>query len=184
MRIIAGSAGRKTIKVPGAVARPTTDFVRQAMFSILGESVIDAPVADLFSGSGALGLEALSRGASSCVFVDDSHQATKIIRDNLVTTGLTGGRIVLSDVLTFLKRDIGSYGLIFADPPYAKSPLDTEWIGKILNSGFLEPRLSDNGIFYSEISRTTATPDAPAWKLIDRRNYGSSSILLYQKCGA
>ncbi len=71
MRIIAGRAGRIAIKVPPAVARPTTDFVRQAIFSILGERVENARALDLFAGSGAIGLEALSRGAASCVFVDE-----------------------------------------------------------------------------------------------------------------
>ena len=70
MRIIAGKAGRIAIKVPSAVARPTTDFVRQAVFSILGERVGNSRVLDLFAGSGALGLEALSRGASVCTSAD------------------------------------------------------------------------------------------------------------------
>ena len=70
MRIIAGKAGRLAIKVPQAVARPTTDFVRQAIFSILGDRVDESRVLDLFAGSGAIGLEALSRGAKTCTFVD------------------------------------------------------------------------------------------------------------------
>ena len=83
MRIIAGKAGRTAIRVPAAVARPTTDFVRQAVFSILGERVDGARTLDLFAGSGALGLEALSRGAASCVFVDEHHQAIRTIGENL-----------------------------------------------------------------------------------------------------
>lgn len=180
MRIIAGSAGRMAIKVPHDVARPTTDFVRQAMFSILGERIIDARMADLFAGSGALGLEALSRGASSCVFVDESHQAAKIIRQNLETTRLSGGRVMQSEVLSFLKKDQQCYDLIFADPPYAKHPLDTEHIGKLLSSGLLLPRLEKDGLFYAEVAKATATPEHPDWTLIDRRHYGSSAILLYQ----
>ena len=83
MRIIAGTAGRIAIKVPSAVARPTTDFVRQAIFSILGEKVENARVLDLFAGSGALGLEALSRGANTCTFVDEHRQAVNVINENL-----------------------------------------------------------------------------------------------------
>jgi 16S rRNA (guanine966-N2)-methyltransferase len=168
------------IKVPNDVARPTTDFVRQAMFSILGERIIDARIADLFAGSGALGLEALSRGASSCVFVDESHQAIKIIRQNLTTTKLEGGRVMQSDVLTFLKRDTARYDLIFADPPYAKNPLDTEHVGKILQSGLLLPRLEIDGLFYAEVAKANASPVHPDWHLVDRRHYGGSAILLYQ----
>lgn len=180
MRIIAGSAGRMAIKVPHDVARPTTDFVRQAMFSILGELVLDATIADLFAGSGALGLEALSRGASSCVFVDESHQAVKIIRQNLASTGLSGGRAQQSQVLSFLRKDQLQYQLIFADPPYAKHPLDTEHIGKLLQSGLLLPRLAADGLFYAEVAKTTNSPEHPDWTLIDRRHYGGSAILLYQ----
>src|SRR5690606_13224230 len=105
MRIIAGKAGRLAIKVPSAVARPTTDFVRQAIFSILAERVVDARVLDLFAGSGALGLEALSRGARSCVFVDEHRQAATVIAENLKRARLEGGRVVRSEAATFLKRD-------------------------------------------------------------------------------
>jgi 16S rRNA (guanine966-N2)-methyltransferase len=180
MRIIAGTAGRMAIKVPQAVARPTTDFVRQAMFSILGELVIGARTADLFAGSGALGLEALSRGASSCTFVDESHQAAKVIRQNLDSTHLSGGRIVQSEVLSFLKKEQQTYQLIFADPPYAKHPLDTEHINKLLQSGLLLPRLEADGLFYAEVAKSTASPEHPDWTLVDRRHYGSSAILLYR----
>ena len=83
MRIIAGTAGRLAIKVPKAVTRPTTDFVRQAIFSILGTKVEGAAVLDLFAGSGAIGLESLSRGAASCTFVDEHRQAEIVIRENL-----------------------------------------------------------------------------------------------------
>lgn len=180
MRIIAGTAGRMAIKVPDEVARPTTDFVRQAMFSILGERIISARVADLFAGSGALGLEALSRGADSCVFVDESHQSIKIIRQNLTTTKLPGARVMQAEVLSFLKRDTARYDLIFADPPYAKHPLDTEHIGKLLDSGLLLPRLENDGIFYAEVAKTTPSPQHTDWTLVDRRHYGGSAILLYQ----
>lgn len=180
MRIIAGSAGRMAIKVPHEVARPTTDFVRQAMFSILGERVIDADIADLFAGSGALGLESLSRGARSCIFVDESHQAMKTIRQNLVATKLEGGRVMQSDVIAFLKRDTQQYDLIFADPPYAKHPLDIEHISKLLHSGWLLPRLKSDGLFYAEVAKSTVSPEHPDWDLMDRRHYGGSSILLYQ----
>lgn len=181
MRIIAGSAGRMAIKVPQAVSRPTTDLVRQAMFSILGEKVIDARVLDLFAGSGALGLEALSRGATSCVFVDASNAAVTTIRKNIESTKLLQGRVICAEALKFLKKDSGSYQLIFADPPYAKHPLDTEWISQLLQSGQLAPRLADDGIFYAEVAKTTTTPEHADWTLIDRRHYGGSAILLYQK---
>jgi 16S rRNA (guanine966-N2)-methyltransferase len=179
MRIIAGSAGRIAIKVPPAVARPTTDFVRQAIFSILGERVENARVLDLFAGSGAIGLEALSRGAASCVFVDEHRQACAVIGENLVKTRLVGGRAVKADVASFLKRDSASYDLIFADPPYWKHHGDKDHIGDLLKSGLLSPRLAADGWLIAEVSSSQSSPLSEDFTLIDRREYGGSAILLY-----
>jgi 16S rRNA (guanine966-N2)-methyltransferase len=179
MRIIAGKAGRLAIKVPAAVARPTTDFVRQALFSILGERVENARVLDLFAGSGALGLEALSRGAATCCFVDEHRQATQIISENLAKSRLPGGQVVRADVATFLRRDVALYDLIFADPPYWKNAGDTDHIGKLLASGLLQPRLATDGWFIAELSAHQASPLVDGWRLVDRRTYGSCAILLY-----
>ena len=85
-----------------------------------------------------------------------------------------------SDVISFLKRDSLQYDLIFADPPYAKHPLDTEHVGKLLHSGLLLPRLKSDGLFYAEVAKSTASPEHPDWNLMDRRHYGGSAILLYQ----
>lgn len=179
MRIIAGTAGRIAIKVPSAVARPTTDFVRQAIFSILGEKVINARVLDLYAGSGAIGLEALSRGAASCLFVDEHRQSCAVITENLTKTRLANGRAVKSDVPTFLKRDAASYDLIFADPPYWKNRSDKDHIGDILKSGLLLPRLAPHALFIAEVSASQPSPAADGLVLTDRREYGGSAILWY-----
>ena len=179
MRIIAGKAGRLAIKVPKSVARPTTDLVRQALFSILGEIVDGARVLDLFAGSGALGLEALSRGAASCVYVDEHRQATGIIGENLAKSKLEGGRVVQSEALAFLRRDTGSYDLIFADPPYVKHPGDRDHVKALLESDVLAPRLANGGWFIAEISASQRSPEAAGWTLNDRREYGGCAILLY-----
>jgi 16S rRNA (guanine966-N2)-methyltransferase len=179
MRIIAGKAGRLAIKVPQAVARPTTDFVRQAIFSILGDRVDESRVLDLFAGSGAIGLEALSRGASTCTFVDEHRQANAVIQQNLEKTKLTGGRVVKSDVQGFLKRDMTSYDLIFADPPYWQHHGDKDHIGDLLASGLIASRLAPDGCFVAEISAHQPSPDGAALSLIDRREYGGSAVLLY-----
>jgi 16S rRNA (guanine966-N2)-methyltransferase len=180
MRIIAGTAGRIAIKVPSAVARPTTDFVRQAIFSILGERVENARVLDLFAGSGAIGLEALSRGAASCVFVDEHRQACAVIAGNLTKTRLERGRAVKAEVVSFLKRDTAAYDLIFADPPYWKHHGDKNHVGDLLQSGLLAPRLAPGGWFIAEISANQTTPAAEGFTLTDRREYGGSAILLFQ----
>lgn len=183
MRIIAGRAGRVAIKVPAAVARPTTDFVRQALFSILGEIVRDARVLDLFAGSGALGLEALSRGAASCTFVDEHRQACAIIPGNLDKARLDGGRVVKSDVAAFLKRDTATYDLVFADPPYWKHAGDTDHIGFLLANDLITPRLAPGGLFIAEISANQTSPDGGGLVLADRREYGSSAVVIYRAGG-
>ncbi len=179
MRIIAGKAGRIAIKVPSAVARPTTDFVRQAIFSILGEHVFDARVLDLFCGSGALGLEALSRGAASCVFVDEHRQAIAVTDENLIKAKLDGGRTVKADVFSFLQRDPTTYDLILADPPYWKGYGDTDLVAKLLALPNLHERLAPKGHLIAEISSNQPTPASPYFKLLDRREYGSSAILIF-----
>lgn len=179
MRIIAGTAGRIAIKVPSAVARPTTDFVRQAVFSILGEKVESTRVLDLFAGSGALGLEALSRGATACTFVDEHRQAVNVINENLAKARLEGGHAVKSDVATFLKRDAATYDLIFADPPYWKFYGDKDHITELLTSSLIPPRLAANGWLIVEISSHQKSPECGDFKLVVRREYGSSAILIY-----
>jgi 16S rRNA (guanine966-N2)-methyltransferase len=184
VRIIAGKAGRLAIQVPKAVARPTTDFVRQAIFSILADRVEDAAVLDLFSGSGAVGLEALSRGAASCVFVDEHRQAETVLKANLDKSRLEGGRIIRSEVHTWLARDIGRYDLIFADPPYTKNYGDRDHLKELLTKGTLTPRLAEGGLFLAECSASFRSPEAEGWELLDRREYGGCAILLYAPVAA
>ncbi len=179
MRIISGKAGRIAIKVPAAVARPTTDFVRQAIFSILGETIDSARLLDLFCGSGALGLEALSRGAASCVFVDEHRQAIAVTEENLKKSRLEGGRCVKSEVFAFLSRDVATYDLILADPPYWKGYGDTDLAAKLLTLDNFPARLAPEGYLVIEISSAQPTPPSSHFRLIDRREYGSSAILIY-----
>ncbi len=181
MRIIAGTAGRRAIRVPSHVTRPTTDFVRQAVFSILGETVCGARVLDLFAGSGALGLEALSRGAESCVFVDNHRQAADTISRNLESTGLKGGRVLREDAGAFLSRDRCQYDLVFADPPYRKHTGDPDPLAGLLAGSALAARLAPGGWFVAETASSHPSPAAPGWDLRDRREYGGSAVLLYAR---
>src|SRR6201999_455124 len=117
VRVIAGHYGGRTLRAPpGTATRPTSDRVREALFSILGTRVHDARVLDLFAGSGALGIEALSRGAREATFVDAGVAAIRAIKENLKTLG-AWGEIRKADALKFLARD-GQYDLVFLDPPY------------------------------------------------------------------
>jgi 16S rRNA (guanine966-N2)-methyltransferase len=119
VRVIAGSAkGTRLAKVP-AGTRPLSDRAREGLFSSLGESVHGAACADLFAGTGAVGIEALSRGADSCLFVDSSSVAIRAIRDNLDRTDLeVRARVVRADVERALEREESPFDLAFVDPPY------------------------------------------------------------------
>src|SRR4051794_4059244 len=119
MRVIAGSAGGIQLKVPKRGVRPTMDRVKAAIFSSLSEKVIGARALDLFAGSGGLGIEALSRGASSVLFVDIDRQAIDAIEQNL-TKAKVKGTTRQQDVFQLLQRSesLGKFDLIFADPPY------------------------------------------------------------------
>ena len=122
--MVAGVAkGRRLVVPPGSGLRPTTDRVREAVFSALGSrgGVEGATVVDLFAGSGALGIEALSRGAASATFVEADPAAARAVRANLETTGLQGGRVVNADVLGFLESRLDEevFDVAFADPPYS-----------------------------------------------------------------
>lgn len=132
MRITGGSARGIPLKVPkGSATRPATDQMRQAVFSSLGETVLSARCLDLFAGTGAYGLEALSRGAHSCVFVEKDRQAVHCLRDNLAAVQkslLSAGQAAVSstvlakDVATLADEVVSAATLIFADPPYAVIP--------------------------------------------------------------
>lgn len=180
MRIIAGKAGRLAIKVPPAVTRPTTDFVRQAIFSILSDTIENARVLDLFAGSGSLGLESLSRGAATAVFVDEHRNACSVIQENLSKSKLVGGKIVKSDVSSFLKRDTSTYEVIFADPPYWKNHGDKDLATPLIHGSLVHSRLSPNGYLILEVSTNQPSPTSPQFSLWDRREYGSSAILIYR----
>lgn len=125
MRVITGSARGTMLKAPvGLATRPTGDKVKQALFNII-QYEICGDVLDLFAGSGQLGIEALSRGARFAVFVDQSADAIKVIRDNLDRTHLSDrAQVIRSDALSYLSRCRRSFQLIFLDPPYAENSLE------------------------------------------------------------
>ncbi len=122
MRVITGKARGVALKTPdGMKTRPTADRVKEAMFSIIQFDIPGAKVLDLFGGTGQLGIEALSRGAESAVFVDAGEDACKLIKENLKRTRLEGqGRVVRSDYLAYLNRCREKFSIVFLDPPYAE----------------------------------------------------------------
>jgi 16S rRNA (guanine966-N2)-methyltransferase len=180
MRVIAGSAGGLALSVPDRVARPTMDKVRGAIFSSLGDAVPNARVLDLFAGSGSLGIEALSRGAETAVFVDDDRHATECILRNLRKCRLQAASVQSMDVFRFIKTYAhpGAYDLVFADPPYRKAGGDTDFTGPLLASTELAASLSSHGTFILETLSTEKLPDLDTtpWQLLRSRTYGESGI--------
>lgn len=122
MRVIAGSARRTPLKTPeGMDTRPTTDRIKETLFNMLQYALADCCFLDLFAGSGAIGIEALSRGAKTCVFTEQNPKAVECVRENLKAANLEDGAVVMNcDALTALKRLEGKYRFdyIFMDPPY------------------------------------------------------------------
>ena len=120
MRVISGTArGRKLKELQGMDTRPTTDKVKESMFNIVQFDIEGRQVLDLFAGTGQLGIEALSRGAAGCVFVEQRREAAALVRDNLRTCGFTGNsRVVQGEALAFVSACREKFDLIFLDPPY------------------------------------------------------------------
>lgn len=129
MRVITGIARGRRLKEPqGLETRPTTDRVKEGIFSSIQFEIEGRRVLDLFGGTGQMGIEALSRGAAHCTFVDLRKEAVGIIRENLKLTGLEGqATVVQGDALTFLTRCREKYDVIFLDPPYASDLLKRPW---------------------------------------------------------
>ncbi len=186
MRIISGKAGGIALQVPKGEVRPTTDRVREALFSILGDRVPSARVLDLFAGSGALSLEALSRGASQAVMVDASRSSCDTIRKNLAKSKLNGASLHMGDAVSFAKKEVSGsrkYDLIFADPPYCKGPADRDFIKELASTG-IASLLSPDGLFIAEVQEGWGTgaeneSSLEGLDLIDTRRYGKNMILLY-----
>jgi 16S rRNA (guanine966-N2)-methyltransferase len=178
MRIISGTAGGIPLIRPKHDLRPTTDRTREAVFSILGGRVSDARVADLFAGTGAYGLEALSRGARSADFVERDRVACELLRRNAEKTRLDDrAEIRHMDVFRWMKSARGRFDIIFADPPFRKSVDDADDCAALLGSSHLVALLDAGGIFVLESAAAGESVRIPQpWKLLDQRRYGSSLI--------
>jgi 16S rRNA (guanine966-N2)-methyltransferase len=180
MRIVGGRFGGRTLAAPaGALVRPTSDRVREAMFNILehglpGFAFDGTRVLDLFAGSGALGLEALSRGAAFCLFVEEAAEARASIRRNVEALGLTGASKIFRRDAT----DLGAAGqhgaarLAFLDPPYGRG-LAERALRSLARGGWLAP----GAIVVVEEAKATALGLPPAYQLIDQRSWGDTQVL-------
>jgi 16S rRNA (guanine966-N2)-methyltransferase len=176
VRIIAGTRKGHRIAAPrGDHTRPTGDRVREALFNMLGP-LDDAEALDLFAGSGALGLEALSRGARRCVFVESGHAAARTIQANLRKLGLTGAIVQKRDALAFLREERArgaSYDLVLCDPPYESWGVLEHDLAELV-----PPVLAGDGVLAVE-TESRIEPRLPL-ELVTTRRYGSARITLFR----
>lgn len=184
MRIIAGSARGRRLKGPrGPGLRPTSDQVREALFNILGERVRGAHVLDLFAGTGALSLEALSRGATHAVLVDKGREALALCRDNGALLGFSARiEIVALNIDARLSQRLnarGPFEIVFADPPYAALSPD-------MLIGWLDPDvLADQGVLVIEHDRRSpAPPMGHGFERFDARRFGDTALAFYRRAGS
>ncbi len=177
MRVIAGSAGGRRLQgPPGLDTRPMMDRVKEALFSSLGARVVDARVLDLYAGSGALGIESLSRGAASVTFVEKGRAALTTLKANLEALGFDG-RVVAGDVGAFLAAAVDSFDLVFVDPPYR---LSLALVGEVLEGA--AALMANGGTMVLHRQAGESAPDAPTGThRIDDRRYGTTQLWIYQK---
>jgi 16S rRNA (guanine966-N2)-methyltransferase len=173
MRVVAGRyKGRRLTAPAGLDVRPTSDRVREALFSILGD-IEGLTVLDLFAGSGALGIEALSRGAARATLVDDDRRAIEAISANLAPLGDADAEVVRADALVWLGGRRGPYDLVFVDPPYSSA---RKLAGPL--SQKLPAALSPNALIVSESDKRD--PLMLALPQEDERTYGHTRIAIHR----
>ena len=176
MRVITGSARGRKLKEPvGRDIRPTTDKVKESLFNIVQFDIEGRRVLDMFAGTGQLGIEALSRGAREAVFLDEDSRAVRLVRENLAACGLEG-RVLQGDAIGLL-RALGTFDVIFIDPPY-----DAGLAVRALEEIKKIDILSDGGIIVCETRQETELPmlDKPYFKGREYR-YGKVKLTVYGK---
>ncbi len=179
MRVITGKARGVSLKTPeGLQTRPTTDRVKEALFSVIQFDIPTAVVLDLFGGTGQLGIEALSRGAKRAVFVDESEKACKLIRENLRRTRLEQeASVIRCDYLAYLRRCTEKYDIVFLDPPYAEVFLENA-LKMITEIDILQ----SGGIIVTERPLGKDLPyEFEGYTRSKDYKYGSTLITLYRK---
>ncbi len=177
MRVTGGIGRGQRLKVPtGSGVRPTSDKVKQALFNILGDRVIDASFLDLFAGAGGIGIEALSREAGSVVFVDSSQGSLAVIKKNIEQTGFgERAQVVLDKAENYLKKPSGPYDVVFLDPPYAEDiqPL----LDLIAGAGIVKA----DGVVIAEHFKKQPSPEKAGTLILYREaRYGDTVLAFYK----
>jgi len=178
MRVISGIAASIPLRAPKTDMRPTMDRVKGAIFDSLGEAIIGARVLDLFSGSGALGIEALSRGAATATLVEKDPRAVETIHFNLAKTRLQGAVVEPLDIFSFLHKRAAeaAYDIIIADPPYPKNPGDRDFGAELLGDPALARALAPSGLFILEKPPGAPLPAKTTWQQLRERRYGATAV--------
>lgn len=184
LRIIGGFLKKKQLcSVSGDSTRPTSDRLRESIFNILSYYVRESTVLDLFAGTGALGIESLSRGASTCVFIDNQSQAVSVIRKNIKNCSLENKANVykwdITRNLNCIKKTTTPFNLVFIDPPYSKGMMNNT-LENLENTNTLDEGAR---IVMEHDSSDTIQTLSPRFKITDCRTYGRTSVsfLIYSK---
>ena len=181
MRVITGTArGRKLKELPGLETRPTTDKVKESVFNIVQFDIEGRRVLDLFAGTGQMGIEALSRGAACCTFVDVRKEAAAVVRENLAHTRLAdNAKVIQGDYLAFLTGCREKFDLVFLDPPYGTGMLEQALaaIAKI-------DIITEHGIIVCESPAEATLPELePPYDMGRQYRYGKIMLTLYHRNG-
>ncbi|MGN0526909.1 MAG: 16S rRNA (guanine(966)-N(2))-methyltransferase RsmD [Acutalibacteraceae bacterium] len=176
MRVITGSQrGRKLKTLEGESVRPTTDKVKESIFNIIQFEIEGRRILDMFAGSGQLGIEALSRGAASCTFVDISRESLAVTEENLEATGFRGvSKTVLSNSLEYLDRTTEIFDIAFLDPPY-RAGIMADAIERV------SPHIADGGIIVCETSAEEVLEECIDGFTSKRYKYGKIALTIYRK---
>ncbi len=180
MRITGGKFGGRNLKVPKSDAiRPTQDRVREALFSILAPEIAGSDFLDLFAGCGAVGLEALSRGARSATFVEQNRRHLAVLNENLGAVGQDAA-VIAADCYRYLATYAGpGFSIAFADPPYALG--EEKGYAQVLATLAARGVVRPGGHFVAEMTAVQRAEETPGWDLLRDRTYGKTRLCIWRR---
>lgn len=185
LRITGGSLGGRHLRVPPGDVRPTQDRVREALFASLQTLLPGASFLDLFAGSGAVGLEAWSRGAANVLWVEQERRIYNVLKGNVETlcSGAAEAQCRLQDVFSFCRgwRSGGAFDIIFADPPYARQDVGADVAGGLLDAVREAGLASTGGLLVLEQGARETAPAAAGWTALRERVYGRTCLRIYRR---
>ena len=186
MRLTGGESAGRTLKVPKSDAiRPTQDRVREALFNIIQFEVPGSDFLDLFAGSGAVGLEALSRGAKSATFVEANRRHLAVLNENLnailaAKVAQRGAEVVGADAYLWVERYVGpGFSIGFADPPYALG--EEKGYASVLATLATRGVIRPGGLFIAEMTAVQKAEETPGWELVRDRTYGKTRLCIWRR---